>query len=306
MITDETQKRIIEKVEGLLKVNISDIEIPKQGMDSEVFFAVDNNGNEYAIKYFSRGSGNDVPAYDLLKENKIDVPVPKVFGVFAFENKQVLILEKIKFPLLESIPVSEMHRYIPSMIENLQKIHQVKSEIAGLINESGKSRGWKEIMLAKFTGEDPNFDWNNIVNRDGLDSELVLRSVENIISRIGKTEFIEKPYSLLHTDFNQRNLFVDPNSNEITGIIDWGEAMFGDPIYDFARIRMLIWHFDLARSVLENYNKILSFTPEQKQLEELYWPSRIIEYLAYYSEELNKFNAERIKLHQDFLREHKW
>lgn len=95
-------------------------------------------------------------------------------------------------------------------------------------------------------------------------------------------------------------------SDEIAAIVDWGEAMFGDPIYDFARVRMYIWHFDLGNTVLENYYGLVSFTLEQKQLEELYWLSRIIEYLAYYSEILNEFNTGRIKMHEDFLRNYRW
>jgi len=129
---------------------------------------------------------------------------------------------------------------------------------------------------------------------------------ENIIRKIEETDFIDSSYSFLHTDFNQRNLFVNPNSDEIAGIIDWGEAMFGDPIYDFARIRMFIRHFNLEDKALEEYDKSMSFTSQQKRLEELYWLSRVIEYLAYYSEELNNFNVRRIKLHQEFLRMHEW
>lgn len=105
----------------------------------------------------------------------------------------------------------------------------------------------------------------------------------------------------MHTDFNQINLFVDPNSREIAGIIDWGEAIFGDPVYDYARIRLFIWHFNLGFEVLENYYQLLSYTAEQKELENLYFLSRVIEYLAYYSEELNEFNVGRIKLHQNYL-----
>src|SRR5690606_5572439 len=127
-----------------------------------------------------------------------------------------------------------------------------------------------------------------------------------MINKINNTDLPENNFSFLHTDFNQRNLFVDPNSDEITGIIDWEEAMFGDPLYDFARVRMYIWHFDLGEDVVENYYKLLEYTEEQKKLEELYWLSRVIQYLGWYSEELNEFNTGRIKLHQDFLRNYIW
>lgn len=306
MIAIEIQKQIIKKVEELLSINVVDVQIPKQSMDSIVIFVADSTGKEYALKYFRKGAASDEPAYRLLEENKIDIPVPKVLGSLEINERNALILEKIKFPLLESIARGDIHRYIPSMIKSLEKIHLIKSGRAGYINETGKDRNWKEIILSKFNCQDPVLDWNKIAGRNGLDSKLVLGSVENIIKRINDTEFDESLYSFLHTDFNQRNLFVDPASDEITGIIGWGEAMFGDPIYDLARIRMLIWHLNLENSVLENYNKLVYHTPEQKKLEDVYWLSRVIEYLAYYSEELNEFNVGMIKMHQDFLREYKW
>lgn len=305
MTNKDYQKKIISKIEDQLKAKVVDIQIPPQGMDSDVFFIRDNTGNEYAIKQ-SEDSISDILAYELLKKNKIDIPVPKLIGNFCFEEKQVLILEKVNYPLLESVPVGQMHRYIPSMVKNLEKIHEVKSDDAGFLTQTEKKDNWKEIMLSKFLGANLNLNWKQIVLRKGLDASLILKSVDNIIKKIEKTEFINHSYSLLHTDFNQKNLFVNPDSDEITAIIDWSEAMFGDPIYDFARIRMYIWHFYLGNSVLENYYNLLSFTPEQKHLEELYWLSRVIEYLAYYSEDLNEFNVGRIKLHQDFLREYRW
>jgi len=300
------QEKIILKVEEYLKTKIVDIKIPPQGMDSQVFFVMDTDSKEYAIKCYARSLSGDILAFKLLRKNKIDIPVPKVFGIFTFENKQVIIFEKINFPLLDSIPVDQMSRYIPSMVNNLKKIHEVKSDKAGFLTEIDKESSWKEVMLSKFTDASPDLDWKEIVTREGLDSKLLLDSVENIIKKIERTDFIDKDYSLLHTDFNQRNLFVNPDSDEIAAIIDWGETMFGDPIYDFARVRMYIWHFNLSDETLKKYYELLSFTLEQEQLEELYWLSRVIEYLAYYSEELNEFNRGRIKMHQDFLRAYKW
>lgn len=182
----------------------------------------------------------------------------------------------------------------------------MKSDKAGFLIGNEDVYDWKKIISAKFNGEDENLDWQEIAQRSSLNKNLVLQSVDNVIKKIEKFEFIDRSYSLLHTDFNQRNLFVNPKTSDIAGIIDWGEAMFGDPIYDFARIRMYIWHFNLNNNVLKEYYGLLPFTSYEKKLEELYWVIRVIEYLAYYSEEMNEFNIGRIKLHQDFLRNYDW
>jgi hypothetical protein len=42
------------------------------------------------------------------------------------------------------------------------------------------------------------------------------------------------PGRLVHGDFHPRHVFAD--GHRITGIIDWGDAASGDPLYDFGRI----------------------------------------------------------------------
>lgn len=298
-------KEFINAIETFLKVKIKKFQTPPQGMDSEVFFIVDNKDKEYIIKA-SDSTMTDVRAYQLLASNKINIPVPKLLGNFDFEGKPIVILERITYPLLESIPVNQMHKYIPSMISNQRIMHKVKSPRSGYISDFNEKRSWKEFITSKFTNEYDSLNWPEVAMREGLEKDLVLESVNKILEKFNKLTLIDKDYSLIHTDFNQRNLFVNPKTNDIAGIIDWGEAMFGDPIYDFSRIRMYIWHFNLGNETVENYYKIMSYTPEERTLDDLYWLSRVIEYLAYYSEELNEFNIGRIKLHQNFLKAYKW
>jgi len=305
MDKQKISKEIISKIEKELKTKIVDIQIPPQGMDSEVFFITDSDENNYAIKC-GKGVISDIKALELLEKHQIDIPVPKLYGNFTYKNKNFVIFQKVNFPLLETVNKDEIYKYIPSMVKNLRKIHKIKSDKAGYLVEKNISNDWKEIMLSKFLNKDKDLNWKVIVNRPVLDKKIIIKSIDNILKKIKKTDFIKNSYSFLHIDFNQRNLFIDPNSDEIASIIDWGESMFGDPIYDFARVRMYIWHFDLGNEILKNYYKLMSYSPNEKKLEELYWLIRIIEYLAYYSKEKNEFNIKRIKLHQDFLRNYKW
>ncbi|MEV0284697.1 aminoglycoside phosphotransferase family protein [Kribbella sp. NPDC050820] len=41
---------------------------------------------------------------------------------------------------------------------------------------------------------------------------------------------------LLHADLHPRHLYAV--GNELTGVIDWGDAMYGDPLFDVARFTM--------------------------------------------------------------------
>jgi len=293
------------RTESIIQTKIIETIIPPQGMDSQVFIAKDEKSIEYVIKY-GEGTINDLLALNFINKNKINVAIPKVYGSFVLENKTGLILEKINFPLLDSIPKDQIAKYIPSMLQNLKEIHNIKSPLASPIAKPLRNETWKEIILAMFNGTNPHLNWQQISLRKSLDTKLILKSVENIVNKMTEIDFIEQDYSLLHIDFNQRNLFVNPTNYQIAAIIDWGEAMFGDPIYDFARVRMLIWHFDLGLDAIVNYYNMMSYSEEQKKLDEIYWLSRVIEYLAYYSEDLTEFNLNRIKLHQEFLKDFDW
>lgn len=299
------QDNLILKIEDRLNVHIIDMQDAPQGMGSYVIFAKDNKGQEYAIKC-GKNLTNEKLTFNLLKENKINIPIPKVIDNFLYEDKSVIILEKIEYPLLESVPINQMYRYIPSMIKNLKELHQIKSDKAGLLIETNGKMNWKQVLASNFNGHNRDLNWKDITERESLDKDVISHSVQKINELIEKTDMMNNSYSFLHTDFNQRNLFINPDSDDLAAIIDWNEAIFGDPIYDFARVRMYIWHFKLGKTVLDNYYKLISLTAEQKKLEEVYFLSRIIEYLAYYSEELNEFNIGRIRLHQDFLRSYKW
>lgn len=288
-----------------LNINVKSIETPPQGMDSNVFFLVDEKNNRYVVKVGS-GTESDVEAYRIIVKNKLNLPVPKVYFNKKYEDTFIAVFEEIPYPMLESIAPSEMGKYVPSMIDTLNIIHSIKSERTGYLTDKQEKRTWGEFHLSKFNGTDDYLDWGKISKRESLDSGLILSSVEKYIKSFDKAYIPMNEYSLLHTDYNQRNLFVNPKSKKISGIIDWGESMFGDPLYDFARVRMLLWHFNLGKEVVDEYYGLMNYSPEQRKLHDLYWTSRVIEYLAYYSEESTEFNDSRIVLHQKFLRNLEW
>jgi thiamine kinase-like enzyme len=305
MTTSDFQKRLIAYIENNFNSNIKleNIDVPPQGMSSSVFFIKLANGTECAVKY-GNDAMKDIPALDLIAKKQINLPVPVPVASFVFSDVPVIILKRIQFPLFESVSVEEMQKYVPSIVKNLHELHKIKSDKPGRLGEEYKEETWKGMLLSIFNGND--FDWTEVAERESLDKELILGSVNNITKKIENTVFDLKDYSLLHTDFNQRNLFVDPLSYEISGIIDWEDAMFGDPLYDFARVRMYMWHFNFNEKSINDYYDLMNFSATQRDLEDLYWLSRVIQYLGWYSEELTEFNLSRIKLHQDYLRNYIW
>jgi thiamine kinase-like enzyme len=303
--SQDFQKRLAVHIERDYNAGspLKGLEFPPQGMSSSVLFITFLNGMDCAVKYGTNAM-KDVPALELIAKKQINISVPMLIASFIFEDIPVIILKRINFPLLESVPAEEMPKYIPSMVKNLKELHKIKSENPGLLTGKKAGETWRGMILSIFDGGD--IDWDEVSKRGSLDGKLILASVDKIEKKIENTIFDLKEYSLLHTDFNQRNLFVDPEHHEISGIVDWEDAMFGDPIYDFARVRMYLWHFNFSEAAIHDYYDMVNFSAEQKKLEDLYWLSRVIQYLAWYSEELTEFNVARIRSHQEYLRNYSW
>jgi aminoglycoside phosphotransferase (APT) family kinase protein len=269
-------------------------------MGSSVFVVSATDGKRYAIK-IGEDVGTDIKALELIDHCRVDIPVPKVYGYFDSPKGKVMIMENVEFSLLEDISDSEKVLYIRSMLEALEKLHLIRSAKAGTVGKDG-AESWKEFLLSKFSGKHPWFDWEKISSRHGVDRELVEGGLGQISAGIRNAELPEGDYSLLHTDFNQRNLFVDPKTHRIAGIVDWSEAAFGDPLYDFARVHLFMLHFNSGETALAKYHDILGLSAEEKGREELYLKSIMLEYIAWYSEKSDEFNRGRLELHQEFLR----
>lgn len=295
------QTSLREKVAGLVGAKIVRVQRPRQGMDSEVFLCADEAGREWAVKC-GAGAAQDVRALALVRASGADIPVPRMAGAFAWAGMTVLVTEKISFPLLEDVPDPEKSRYLPHMLEELQKIHTIRSAWAGALDGTDRGRTWQELLLAKYSGWHPFFPWPEIARRPGVDGELVRGCVEGMRDRLGRAALPREDYRLLHTDFNQRNLFVDPKAGRLASIIDWSEAMFGDPLYDFARVRLFIRHFELGAPALAAYQRFLHLTAKERRREELYFYGQVLDYVAWYSERTDAFNRGRLALHQALLR----
>lgn len=302
MITNDFQNRIIQEIEKKLRPTIVSTSIPPQGMGSNVFFVSTDDNREFVVKV-GEDNRNEVAVLKVIHESGLDIPVPKVLCDFKIDENTITVLEKIQFSLLEKVADDRKPLFLGSMLDSLTKIHRLKNERVGRLCELAIYDSWKDLLLFKYSGKHPWFDWEEILTRSSLDGNLIRSAIDKLVREIKETQFLEKEYSLLHTDFNQRNLFVDEKTHKIAGIIDWEESMFGDPLYDFARIRLFIRHFNLGENALEDYYNFLQMTDVEKKREEIYFYSLVVDYLAWYSEVSNDFCVGRIKLHQTILEE---
>ncbi|ONI69079.1 hypothetical protein BWI15_20790 [Kribbella sp. ALI-6-A] len=135
----------------------------------------------------------------------------------------------------------------------LVKLHRVRGDGFGLL--SGALRPtWTELLMDQVGSLD------GLVDAGLLPADHRERLVELVAAR---TPEPEEPV-LLHGDLHPRHVYAA--GGVLTGIIDWGDALYGDPLFDLARFS--IAGAGATSAVLDGYG--LALTPELEQTFALY------------------------------------
>ncbi len=67
---------------------------------------------------------------------------------------------------------------------------------------------------------------------------------------------------LVHSDFNPKNILVEPSTGEVTGLLDWEYSHAGSPFTDLGNLLRFDRRPDLADAVLSTYSDNVVDAPE--------------------------------------------
>lgn len=173
----------------------------------------------------------------------INIPVPKILEIGQFNEKLFYAISKRAlgktFDLLDKETTLKL---LPKLIETLDKIHATKIETGkyGYWDSFGKANidSWKEFILHRddeFVSSRPE---DNFIKR-----------LHQLISDLEK--YLPEERYLVHGDFGFNNLVTD--GEIITGVLDWGESVYGDFIYDVAWLSFWPSEVNFAEIFREHY-----------------------------------------------------
>jgi aminoglycoside phosphotransferase (APT) family kinase protein len=66
----------------------------------------------------------------------------------------------------------------------------------------------------------------------------------------------------VHSDFNPKNLLVDPSTGEVTGLLDWEFSHAGSPFTDLGNMLRFDRRPDLADAVVSTYSELVVDAPD--------------------------------------------
>ncbi len=128
------------------------------------------------------------------------------------------------------LPIEQKRRVWQELAAALRKLHTVKGAGAGIIQLGkpleGALLGWPGYLVSQLP---EHFDYAR--RHRLLDAETVLVAFQHLLT-FAEGLPQDLPLSLLHGDLNDHNLFAQ--DGRLTDIIDWEDALIGDPIFELA------------------------------------------------------------------------
>ncbi|KLN59438.1 hypothetical protein WH96_17385 [Kiloniella spongiae] len=190
-------------------------------------------------------------------KNKIIVPTVYDYKInHSLLNRHVAILEFLPGTPLNTVEASLAPEDIKIIAQQLGKIlaeiHKFSFDKSGFL---GKKFNVVDPFIS-FHESCYNYFENYLENklliqRIGVEELQRLRSL--ILKNDSKIRKLTNVSSLVHSDFNQKNILVDKRSKkwEITGILDWEFSFSGSPLIDFGNF------FRFEREMHKDYKPVL-------------------------------------------------
>ena len=189
-------------------------------------FQIGGARNEYEKQLFiSKRYGNIVPVREVLSVNETDNGIAYCISRFIEGRK------------LFDLSDRERREISASVIETLSKMAQaqIPSDCGyGRFDSNGHApyATWLDFISAIYN--DGVCDWSTLALK-GFSETVVRKAIGELQENIGYVK-LEKP-CLVHGDIGSYNIIALDGS--IAGFIDWGMAIYGDPLFDVANL--LFW-----------------------------------------------------------------
>lgn len=236
----------------LLQSNIDDVR-PKSSFAGNQVFRI-RCGDRVAFLKFAAELAlrGEVAVLEMLSRRGVPVPIIDAFDPTGdIAGAPCALLRHVG-----GRPLTGRGSEFQAVGAHLRAVHDVNLEgfgslvvLAGKV--SGEDRSWADTVRRRTSRLSPVVD-AGLVAAELLDRAA--RAVDEVQELFAGVELGH----LLHGDFHPRHVYAAEGS--ITGIIDWGDATSGDPVYDLARIlhsglleQDLDHGFTLVRTVLAGY-----------------------------------------------------
>lgn len=240
-----------------------------RGLWSQAFFFRRAN-NDYVLRF-----GNEGESYEkdriVSRYSSEKLLIPVVVEIGNVLGHYFAISKRSYGTMIDELKQGEMEKIIPAIIDMLDALR--RADVSGTIgyghwgkNEAGQYTSWKDFLLAVGTDDPKNkiYGWRASLQA----SPQGIESFDEIAYKL--KVLAEKSYEgrhLVHTDLLYYNVLSA--GGKISAVIDWGNAIYGDFLYDLANftfwaplqpaIQKIDWAAKVKQYFTEKGIEILNF-----------------------------------------------
>jgi hygromycin-B 4-O-kinase len=226
-------------------VSVHNLSFIEGGEGSQAFsYSLDNK--DYIIRANRRNYSFLKDRYAAEHFKSPIIPIPIILEIGNIDDQHYYaISEKVVGKKVDAFSEEEMISLRPKLLETLDAIHQTDvSSTTGYGAWNAEGKGSFDTWA---TGLRDINEGSDIFETTFLEKDFW----NKIYSEITKlTQFCPEDRHLIHGDYGFDNVLS--NGKEITGVIDWGEAKYGDFLYDYAWLSY--WSKNnMYRAILKQY-----------------------------------------------------
>jgi aminoglycoside phosphotransferase (APT) family kinase protein len=210
--------------------------VPLTGGYGGETYAVSAAGEDAVLRLYVRHPARAAVDVSLMRLVRGLLPVPRVLDAMPEVSDQ-----GPPYVLTERLPGVNLEKYLESAGDDERR--KVGEQLGDLLVrlsgmpflDFGEFRG-RELAIEPFDAGGLTQWFNKYVEDLGLTRDQA-DSMESVLDRAEDLAATGVDRAcLVHSDFNPKNLLVDPESAEITGLIDWEFAHAGSPYTDLGNL----------------------------------------------------------------------
>lgn len=206
------------------------------GGDWSQAYALSVDGKQVVARFGDHGE--DYKKDQTMAEWSSDeLPIPRVLELGHTEHGYFAISECIQGDFLDELDGERMKTVIPSLLRSMDAISSIDiSRTEGYGNWGSDGRGpqrtWQEALLRKFDGDQADsrtYGWRTALENSpsgAKDFDTALKVLEQLAERMPAERHV------VHNDLLYHNVLVQ--GDKISAVLDWGNSMYGDHLYDAA------------------------------------------------------------------------
>lgn len=198
-------------------------------------YAFESKGRDYVVRF---GEHEDDYAKDRVASNfaSENLPVPRVTEVGKAFDGYFAISERVFGKMLDDLDKAKMKAMVPSVLKTLDAMRAIdlsKTTGYGRWDASGRApyASWRDYLL-DITNDYPGrriHGWSKRLAESPVGNKHFLQAFENLKQLV---EICPEDRHIIHQDLLYRNVLV--SDDRISAIIDWGNSLYGDFLYDLA------------------------------------------------------------------------